>query len=347
MRPGRRRFLRWMWRGFSVTWMTGFLVLVWALPARADNCSVFTDCFGQFGAAGIAALGLTFLAGLSLVVDFIPIVGDVKGLIEMGTGRDLFTGEKLAAWERSLGLIGLIPGGDLLRLGRFADDLGGAMRHADDFGDLGGTRRLDTGPGTSGTRAGGDTVPSGSHRGEIDSLADAYTGASRSERVRISEQLGELGGADYLETATGRNLDIMRPTSDADVADLADQFDAGVAWDQPVAFGGSRATNLVYFDGQTLHIVEAKGGAGAYGDRVSSLGIGDSAGRISQTNPQYPLDVAADMSNSKLADGRNAIGDIITDAYDMGNVSYVGVRTAGHNTGGEVVTYLEHTFLAP
>jgi hypothetical protein len=44
--------------------------------------------------------------GASLTVDFIPVVGDVKGLAEVFTGRDLITGEGLGNW-RWLGLLGL------------------------------------------------------------------------------------------------------------------------------------------------------------------------------------------------------------------------------------------------
>ncbi len=149
-----RVWVRWRWprRIAAVGWLgIVFAVVVLgvgASPAAADNCSVFTDCFGQSEAASEAALGLTFLAALSLVIDFIPIVGDVKGLIEMGTGRDLLTGEELAAWERSLGLVGLIPGGDLFRLAKIgaemADTAGTAARGAGALGTTG--RGLDLPP---------------------------------------------------------------------------------------------------------------------------------------------------------------------------------------------------------
>lgn len=354
----------------AVGWLGFVLVSLWATPAAADNCAVFTDCFGQSGAFSEAVLGLSLLAGLSLVVDFIPVVGDVKGLIEMGTGRDLFTGEELAPWERSLGLIGLIPGGDLARLigvggdlaggvGRNVDELaalgggvGGVGRNVDELAAVGGgvggvgstTRGID---GIGEAPAAGDVVRHGSHRGDIDQLARDYANATTvAEKKVISETIGELGAVDYLEQVTGRGgLDILRPTSDADVAGLIDDFDAGVGWDQPVAFGGARATNVVYYDGQTLHIVEAKGGAGRYGDRASTLGIGNDKGRISQTEWNYPRDVAADMANSPKADGRNAMGDLIEDAYQDDIVSYTTTRTTGHNAGGPAVTTLEHIVL--
>jgi len=399
-----RSGLRLVIRLASLGWFTFVAAMlltgVWASPASADNCSVFTDCFGQSGAAAEAALGLTLLAGLSLVVDFIPIVGDVKGLIEMRTGRDLFTGEELAPWERSLGLIGLLPGGDLVRLvgvgsdvigsagsvGRNIDAIGGvrgAGRSFDGADGLGAGRGVDSAGGTRGVdsdggglpplrgdgpssdlpplrrgddgadigvgpgpRQAGDPVAHRSHRPDLDNAVNRYLddGATPAQRTRISEEIGEHGAADYVEEVTGRQLDITRPTTDADVADLVDRFDNGEAWDEVVAFNGRNATNMVYYDGETLHIIEAKGGAGTYGDRASNLNAGQ---RISQTDPNYPLDVAQDMMNSSRTDGRNSIGDLIEQAFEEDTVSYVGVRSAGHNTGGEVETTLEHIFRSP
>ena len=43
---------------------------------------------------------------VSLGLDFIPIVGNAKGVIEALIGRDLFTGDKLSVMDRSLGVLG-------------------------------------------------------------------------------------------------------------------------------------------------------------------------------------------------------------------------------------------------
>ena len=51
----------------------------------------------------------------NLALDFVPFVGDVKGIAEAIVGRDI-TGEELAAWERVLGAIPLF-GGVLKRAG--------------------------------------------------------------------------------------------------------------------------------------------------------------------------------------------------------------------------------------
>jgi hypothetical protein len=57
----------------------------------------------------------------SLAVDFTPIVGDAKGLVEVATGKDLFTGEDLGAW-RWLGLVGLSEARNLRHL-RYAGEV--------------------------------------------------------------------------------------------------------------------------------------------------------------------------------------------------------------------------------
>lgn len=164
---------RWRWprRLAAVGWLGFFFTVVlldlttWS--AAADNCSVYTDCFGQSEAASEAALGLTFLAALSLTLDFIPIIGDAKGLIEMATGRDLLTGEELEPWERALGLIGLVPGGDLFRLAKVGGNLAGAggsaARNADFFIDVGSGAAEGFGRNAdnfSGVGRHGDSVPS-------------------------------------------------------------------------------------------------------------------------------------------------------------------------------------------
>ncbi|MBW3558092.1 MAG: hypothetical protein KY454_14245, partial [Actinobacteria bacterium] len=135
--------------------------------------------------------------------------------------------------------------------------------------------------------------------------------------------------------------------SDADVAGFADMLNTGEPWPGSVVFGGSRATNIVYWDGDTLHVIEAKGGSSAYGERVS--GLVDPGKTISQTNPEYPLDVANDMRNSSLRDGRHEIGEAIDRAYGREQVRYVSVRTGGRDDllAGRPTTVVEHVFLEP
>ena len=317
--------------------------VMFASPAGADNCSVFTDCFNQANAAAEAAFGLTLLAGFSLLLDLIPVVGEVKGVIQAGTGRDLLTGQELAPWERALGLVPFVPLTDLARGARHFDDVAGVLRHGDDLGDAG--RHLDDiGALPSPRPERFDVGPP--HRSLVDEYRQPDTTPAR--RRQISEELGQAGGQRYLQDVTGQpDLTAIRPTADADVAGYADMVADGQAWPHAVEFGGSRATNLVYFDGQTLHVVEAKGGSSGYGDRMS--GVVRPGERISQTHPEYPLDVARNMVDSPLSDGRNEIGDAIELAYDAERVRYVGVRTGGRDEllAGQPSTTVEHVFLEP
>ena len=47
---------------------------------------------------------------LSAVLGFVPIVGSVKSLAESISGRDIITNSKLTAMDRSLSVVGAIPG---------------------------------------------------------------------------------------------------------------------------------------------------------------------------------------------------------------------------------------------
>lgn len=76
----------------------------------------------------------------SIGVDFIPIVGDLKGLGEAATGCDMVTGESLGNW-RWLGLFGLVGLSEvaLLRHGdeaasgvRLVDNLEGSLAYSDE-----------------------------------------------------------------------------------------------------------------------------------------------------------------------------------------------------------------------
>jgi hypothetical protein len=124
------------------------LTLLWlvlsAVPALADNCGTPADCFGQVGSFNLAALGLLGLAAGSLLLDFVPVVGTAKGVVEAILGRDLLTGEKLSWWERGLGVLPVVGGvAAIAGVARAADraaDLGGAAgdvrRAADAVGDV-------------------------------------------------------------------------------------------------------------------------------------------------------------------------------------------------------------------
>lgn len=189
----------------------------------------------------------------------------------------------------------------------------------------------------------GVPFPPGSNRAEMHTLIQRYNKTSGSKRRKLSEQIGELGAADYLEAVTGRQpLKVFRPTSDADVVDLVQRFDDDVPWDSPVAYGGRNVTNIVYFDGELLHVVEAKGGAGKYGDRAVRFIAERRGKRVGQLESHYPLEIAGAMQHSGRADGRNAIGELVVAAKDDEALSYVSVRTDGYNTGHPVRSLVEY-----
>ncbi len=350
-----RRLLRWCQLVLGAYVSLTLVQLLLPAPAAADNCSVFTDCFGVANSAVEAAFGLSLLAVLSLVLDFTPVIGTGKGLVQAVTGRDLLTGEELAAWERALGVLPLVGG---LAALKYADDVAAAARRGDDLHDAG--RRADDLPGEA--RRADEAPPDrtwdeGTGRAVdpgIVRLVDRYR-ASDDPVVRrgLSEQIGEQGAMRYLRDTTGRDIDLVRPRSDADVADLRALVDAGEPWPHAVSFGGSRATNVVYFDGEKLIVIEAKGGGSSYGERAGRVVVDSQRtdGRISQTHPEYPRDVASDMSRSRLTDGRNTVGDIIRDGYRDDVVEYVGVRTGGYDElaqpDGTPQVVLEHVFRRP
>jgi len=142
-------------------------------------------------------------------------------------------------------------------------------------------------------------------------------------------------------------LELFKPGSPADVAGLVTRIDNGQAWDRAVVFGGRNATNVIYYDGKTLHIIEAKGGSGRYSDRTSTFV--DKGTEIKQKDPQYPRDVAYDMTNSPKTDGRHEIGDVIEKMYEQKQVRYVGVRTGPYTqlVSGTPRITVQQVFLEP
>ena len=331
-------------------WVTSTLTgLILAPPAAADNCSVFTDCFGVANSAIEAAFGLSLLAALSLILDFVPFVGTAKGGIEAATGRDLLTGRELAPWERALGVLPFIGiAGGALAVGlRHADDLAdlaGLGRHLDDVDDLSHAGRL-----APSRQVAGDILPIPTGKATQD-LIDAYRNPALSSGRKsvIAEKIGEIGALQYARHVSGKEgLTLLRPTSSTDVEQLVQHVNTGHAWDHAIAYNGRNAVNIVYFDGKTLHIIEAKGGGGKYLDRESVIVVPEE--RISQTHPDYPRDVAQNMAESPLTDGRNELGKVIKEMYRAEQVRYVGVRTGPYAdlSAGNPKIIIEHVFKEP
>ncbi|HEX6684218.1 MAG TPA: pre-toxin TG domain-containing protein [Candidatus Limnocylindrales bacterium] len=103
-----------LWVRATVTGLLSGTAAVLLAPdaAFADNCGSLSDCYLTARAALAALAGLAILFGvlLSVALDFVPVVGTVKGVIEAVTGRDLITGQELAWWERLLGIVPIVGG---------------------------------------------------------------------------------------------------------------------------------------------------------------------------------------------------------------------------------------------
>lgn len=158
------------------------------------------------------------------------------------------------------------------------------------------------------------------------SLLEDYPGATPARRQTIAETLGQLGGLQYLQDATGdADLSILHPTSDTDVADLARAVDEGRAWPTAVAFGRSRAFDLVHFNGTTLRTVETTGGDGRYGAQGGEH-TGSPHLRIRTVHTQHVLDTAHAMARSTLIDGRRGIGAAIQQGIPKELVEHTVIR---------------------
>lgn len=118
----------------STALLTGF-----QQPVFADNCGSLSDCYMVIRNAIIA--GGAIAIGVSLGLDLLPVIGDLKGILEAITGRDSVTGERLAGWQRILGaipVIGRIP--DLIRasgsLAKVASEAASVAKAAAASGDV-------------------------------------------------------------------------------------------------------------------------------------------------------------------------------------------------------------------
>jgi Pre-toxin TG len=365
--------LAFLCRTFAVICLVLFLfTLFQAPPAAADNCSFFADCFNQAGSANEAGFAALFFTGLSIALDFTPIVGDVKGVIEAITGYDVITGDKLEPWERALGLVPFLPSvhgltkgaglvGDLARHGdEVGDVLGAVSRHGDDVTDL--ARRGDdvadisrsgesaadgVGDATRHTNGAppltpvtpkapttptapvvrnypppGSVVPSSKN---TDALALQYKnvppGAGRTTaRTALAEEIGESGAVDYLNHALGGNITSVRSTPSA-VSGYARRVADGVPWDHAITYKGKGVTNVVYWDGSVMHVIEAKGGSSQIGTRVIN------GADTRQDTPAYLKDIYKAMQKSNITDGRREIGKAIEAAGLNLTINHLVVRT--------------------
>lgn len=92
--------------------------------------------------------------------------------------------------------------------------------------------------------------------------------ASRKDKNDASEALGESGALAYLRAHTGNNnIGLHYPNDSAGNAHTLTAQTGSPAWPNAVAFNGSGVTDVTYWDGNRLHVIEAKGGNSTLGER--------------------------------------------------------------------------------
>jgi hypothetical protein len=174
----------------------------------------------------------------------------------------------------------------------------------------------------------------------------------KKELTLASEEMGEVGAVSYLHDVTGATPTISRPTA---AAPFNHAFDDDQPWPVAIAFNGNGVADIVHWDGKTLHVVEAKGGASALstgrnarirkfdhatGEPLSAaekerMRVADDPTRqMDQGTLPYLMDIACQMTRSKSGDNRAAVGRQIRRAIQGNFVEYVPVSTAlnaGHD----------------
>jgi len=161
-------------------------------------------------------------------------------------------------------------------------------------------------------QADGDDFPDA----EASDLLEQYVAADRDGRRKAAEQLGEAAGMAVLRRLTDDDgPDIRYPTADEPVPDSL-ALTPGVPWPTAFAFAGRNVTNIVWWDGDTVRVIEAKGGDSQYGTRQAGK---DDAGQdlvVHQGSEAYLEKIADAMANSPKEDGRTTIGDILAEAIE-------------------------------
>ncbi|MEV7097435.1 RHS repeat-associated core domain-containing protein [Amycolatopsis sp. NPDC051045] len=178
-------------------------------------------------------------------------------------------------------------------------------------------------------------------------------------KTKRSEDVGEAGAHDYLKKVTGRDdLEMITPSKTDPLPAGKYGTKPGEPWPNAVAFNGNNVADVSYWDGKTLHVVEAKGNGstltgGLMHGRVQKFDPDTGAPvppvnrpnevRLDQGDKDYLKDVAANMWNSKpenrTFDGRGEVGESMWKALHNGTppVKYVPVNTTIGPDGKAVV----------
>ncbi|WP_110931549.1 RHS repeat-associated core domain-containing protein [Paenibacillus bouchesdurhonensis] len=173
--------------------------------------------------------------GTSMALDFVPVVGNAKGIIEAVIGRDLITGEKLAPWERGLAVLGPLGKGtrNAAKLVKFADEavdgISVLARNSDTVADAvkQGERAVDAAADaktatkqateTAGHVKGGDEVASAMNRSDSVSQA-GKTGdraANTAEELTSAKQVSAAEGSIQGMNRAGKNIDAAHGSDQA------------------------------------------------------------------------------------------------------------------------------------
>lgn len=172
-------------------------LLWWIWPeavAEAHHCGDFSDCFSTLRTAISATVGVSMLAILvSTGLDFVPVIGQIKGVIEAITGKDIITGEELKTHERLLGIVG--PAGRVFGLAAAVSRRAGAIEDISSLSRV--TSRLPSTPGSA-TRQTSDTARR---------ALDGSTVYVVDESMHAADMAaGVLRGGSYVKNPTARRL---------------------------------------------------------------------------------------------------------------------------------------------
>jgi hypothetical protein len=182
--------------------------------AFADNCGSMSDCYNTAAAALAALVGLSVLFGvmLSVALDFVPVVGTVKGIIEAITGKDLVTGQELAWWERLLGIVPVIGGA-----AGVAAAISKGSRAIDDVADVG--RGIDGAAEAADAARDAERAAeaAAAHKRELgmDPATGRYRAGEAETAVRVEEATGTTlsrssdPSVDWVDEATGATYDAV------------------------------------------------------------------------------------------------------------------------------------------
>jgi len=173
-----------------------------------------------------------------------------------------------------------------------------------------------------------------------------------------SEDMGEAGALDYIKKTTGKDDLKLHTPSEANPLSKTDYTTAqGKPWPNAVKFNHSGVVDVAYFDGNKLHVIEAKGGkselvGGPMKGRTQwfdpDTGVmrpipdrTNNPNKMDQGSSEYLTDIAHAMRNSPQKDGRNLIGDLVWNGQKTGIVDYVPIGTKINGSGNAVVSVIK------